>query len=159
MFKIECCGRLVRLSAGSCFITVPPYHERFTPNHGSTNRLLRIHSSRFLARVWARTVVFQHSTCEHVTLYRRVVKYMYKKTYLSFRIITSRPLCQIKQGDQTKLFSTLKKCENRVVEKTISLNVSLQLEPNNIFVFTYTNLGLTGDYSSATNASKYRPSG
>ena len=24
---------------------------------------------------------------------------MYKKTYLSFRFITSRPLCQIKQGD------------------------------------------------------------
>ena len=26
---------------------------------------------------------------------------MYKKTYLSFRFITYRPLCQIKQGDQT----------------------------------------------------------
>ena len=28
----------------------------------------------------------------------RVVKYMYKKTYLSFRFITSRSLCQIKRG-------------------------------------------------------------
>ena len=27
----------------------------------------------------------------------------YKKTYLSFRFITSRPLCQIEQGDQTKI--------------------------------------------------------
>ena len=27
--------------------------------------------------------------------------YMYKKTYLSFRFITSRPLRQIKQGDET----------------------------------------------------------
>ena len=27
---------------------------------------------------------------------------MYKKTYLSFRFITSRPLCQIKQRDQTE---------------------------------------------------------
>ena len=26
---------------------------------------------------------------------------MYKKAYLSFRFITTRPLCLIKQGDQT----------------------------------------------------------
>ena len=32
----------------------------------------------------------------------RVVKYMYKKTYLSFRLIIFRPLCQIKQRDQTE---------------------------------------------------------
>ena len=31
----------------------------------------------------------------------RVVKYMYKKTYLSFRFVTSRPSCQMKHGDQT----------------------------------------------------------
>ena len=29
---------------------------------------------------------------------------MYKKTYLSFRFITSRPLCQVKQADQTVSF-------------------------------------------------------
>ena len=48
MFKFECC---VRLGAFECglespnatdflSVTVPPYRQRFTPNHVSMNRLL-----------------------------------------------------------------------------------------------------------------------
>ena len=36
---------------------------------------------------------------------------MYKKTYLSFHFITSRPLCQIKQGDQTYQVALTLNCE------------------------------------------------
>ena len=61
------------------------------------NRLLRIRNSRFLRRVSARTVVLQHSTNKQRRI-ALVVKFMYKKTYLSFRVISSRPLRQIKQG-------------------------------------------------------------
>ena len=41
-----------------------------TPNHGSMNRLLRLHNCRFLRWVSVRAVVFQHTTGEHVTMYR-----------------------------------------------------------------------------------------
>ena len=52
------------------FVTVSPYHQRFTPNNGSMNRLLSIRSSWFLRWVSVRTVVFEHSTGEQVSLYR-----------------------------------------------------------------------------------------
>ena len=61
----------------------------------------RIHNLRFLGRVSVRTVVIQDSTGEQVSLYRPSSEIYVQKIYLSFRFITSRPLCQIKQGDQT----------------------------------------------------------
>ena len=112
--KIECSGCLGAFECGLKFpnvtsffvaVSVPP---AITPNHSSTNRLLWIHDSRFLAQVSVTTVVFQHSTDEDLSCIIRVVKYMYNKTYLSFRFITSRPLCQIKQGDQTIVKNQIK---------------------------------------------------
>ena len=82
--KIECCGRLSAQVRSRCVrvwvkfancnfffvcngLAVP---LAITPNNDSMNRLLRIHNRRFLRRVSARTVVFQHSTGEHVSLNR-----------------------------------------------------------------------------------------
>ena len=74
VFKIEYFSRLGALecpmpNATSFFVAVP-VTPAITPNHGSMNRLLWVHSSRFLRRVSVRWVVFEHSTGEHVSLYR-----------------------------------------------------------------------------------------
>ena len=41
---------------------------------------------------------------------------MYKKTYLSFRFITCRPLCQIEQGDQTDIIESTNYAELGLIE-------------------------------------------
>ena len=57
-----------------------------------------------------RRVVFQHSTREHVSLYRPKSEIYVQENifvvsfrFVSFRFVTSRPLCQIKQGNQTTI--------------------------------------------------------
>ena len=71
-------------------LTVSPVNGRVESDNAT------IHSGRFLGRVSVRTVVFQHSTGEQVSLYRPSTR-----KHICFRFITSQPLCQIKQGDQT----------------------------------------------------------
>ena len=58
-FIFECAPN----AASFLFVTVSPYHQRFTPNHDSMNRLLWVHGRRFSAG----TVVFEHSPGKHVS--------------------------------------------------------------------------------------------
>ena len=85
------------------------YHQRSTPNRSPMNCLLRIHNSSILeTSVGKNTSFFNTQPVSKYRCYVRVMKHMYKKTYLSFRFITSRPLCQIKRRDQTTLFNYLR---------------------------------------------------
>ena len=67
VLKIKCCGRLGAFDCGSklpnaiSFFVAVPVPPAITPNHGSMNRLLWIHSSRFLRRVSVRTQSFYNT--------------------------------------------------------------------------------------------------
>ena len=121
--KIECCGRLDAFECGLKIVkcnfffcsgprttsnySEPRFHESFVMNSCKEKQLFP----------WPRPIltitwVFAQSILgtnvgknnQPVKNYRcivRGVKYLYKKTYLSFRFVTSRPLCQIKLRDQT----------------------------------------------------------
>ena len=78
-----------------------------TPNYGSMNRC-EFTQLILGMRVDKNTVVFNTQPVNTWRCIVRVVKYMYKKTYLSFRIITSRPLCQISKGVKQLVKSVLK---------------------------------------------------
>ena len=76
-------------AASFLFVTVPPYHQRFTRNHDSMNRLSWVHSRRASAG----TVVLEHSSGKHVS--SKEWNICTRKYICRFCCITSRPFCQI----------------------------------------------------------------